>query len=155
MTQPSLVERLRSNAAETAQTWSDQLMLEAAQAIERLEGELSELRVDLHAATVVESNLEHDKDRLRSKLSELEGELARWSDAYKIAHDQATENGAALNVTRSKLDEAVGALETSEGWLERWAQHVGSCPGAARCTCGLTRARWEAVSTLQKIRGQA
>lgn len=35
------------------------------------------------------------------------------------------------------------ALGIGESWLDRWAQHVGSCKGGDICTCGLTRVKYD------------
>ena len=40
------------------------------------------------------------------------------------------------------------ALKTAEAWLDRWARHIGDCPGIDDCTCGLTRVRYEATTAL-------
>lgn len=41
------------------------------------------------------------------------------------------------------------ALRTADSWLERWAEHVGSCRGGELCTCGLTRVRYEVTEAIQ------
>lgn len=43
----------------------------------------------------------------------------------------------------SRIEALEGVLATADGWLSRWAQHVGSCVGGDACSCGLTRLRWE------------
>jgi len=43
-----------------------------------------------------------------------------------------------------------GALRTAQAWLARWAVHVGGCRGGNLCTCGLTRAQWEAEAALDQ-----
>lgn len=50
-------------------------------------------------------------------------------------------------------DQAVEALKTTNAWLDRWARHIGDCPGIDDCTCGLTRVRYEAETTLASIEG--
>ncbi len=40
------------------------------------------------------------------------------------------------------------ALKTADAWLDRWARHIGDCPGIDDCTCGLTRVRYEAITAL-------
>ena len=45
-------------------------------------------------------------------------------------------------------DQAVEALKTADAWLDRWARHIGDCPGIDGCTCGLTRVRYEARAAL-------
>jgi len=50
-------------------------------------------------------------------------------------------------------DQAVEALKTADAWLDRWARHIGDCPGIDGCECGLTRARYEAETTIASIEG--
>ncbi len=50
-------------------------------------------------------------------------------------------------------DQTVEALKTTDAWLDRWARHIGDCPGIDDCTCGLTRVRYEAETTLASIEG--
>lgn len=93
-------------------------------------------------------------DEAAQAIERLEGEVARWIDAYKIAHDQATENGSALSVTRSKLDEAVGALEAALQMMGHAAARLERL-GQTESVKALEAERLDLTSTLQKIRGQA
>ena len=56
--------------------------------------------------------------------------------------------------TASKDAEIAELRERAKGpaaWLERWAQHVGSCTGKqGECTCGLELARHELDTLLNK-----
>lgn len=42
----------------------------------------------------------------------------------------------------------IEALESCESWIERWTEHVGSCPGGYQCTCGRTAVLSEARAAL-------
>lgn len=57
----------------------------------------------------------------------------RWRDAK------------ALRDENERLREAA---ETAGAWLERWAVHVGDCPGGGLCSCGLEVARHELTNAL-------
>ena len=48
-----------------------------------------------------------------------------------------------------EIDRLREGLEIAEAWLRRWAVHVGQCEGGDRCTCGLTRIRYDAAIALQ------
>ena len=53
----------------------------------------------------------------------------------------------ALEADNARLREA---LKTTDAWLDRWARHIGDCPGIDGCTCGLTRVRYAARAALQE-----
>lgn len=40
------------------------------------------------------------------------------------------------------------ALESCESWMDRWTQHVGSCQGGDKCTCGRTAILYEARAAM-------
>lgn len=46
------------------------------------------------------------------------------------------------------------AVRTADAWCNRWAEHVGSCQGAERCTCGLTRVRYELYLAVREVDGE-
>lgn len=125
MTQPSLVERLRAKAWQSARYKSSRtphdkhVCWEAAQAIERLEGEVARLK--------------------RQVILAVEGAQPLWSGEV-----------AAL---RSQLDEAVGALEevvAARKYERDFIAKHGEQPMLGR----LHPAAFKAEAILQKIRGE-
>jgi hypothetical protein len=42
------------------------------------------------------------------------------------------------------------ALASCESWIDRWSQHVGSCEGADKCTCGRTAILYEARAAIEQ-----
>lgn len=70
-------------------------------------------------------------------------EIAQFPDFVSAVRDVLDESNGLLN-----------ALKTTEAWLERWAAHVGACKGGASCTCGLTRARFEAREAITDAEDQ-
>ena len=57
--------------------------------------------------------------------------------------DTFTDRRSEMEKSGEDMEEMMQALKTADAWLERWAQHVGSCRGGSYCTCGLTRVRYE------------
>lgn len=77
-----------------------------------------------------------------------EAERVHWRTAIELAQHSPT----ILRALRER-DQAVEALKTTNAWLDRWARHIGDCPGIDDCTCGLTRVRYEAETTLASMEG--
>lgn len=50
---------------------------------------------------------------------------------------------------RAKIDRLREALEIADSWLTRWAAHVGNCQGGSKCTCGLSRVRYDVAHALE------
>lgn len=53
-----------------------------------------------------------------------------------------------IEALTAEVERLRGALKTAGAWLDRWARHIGDCPGIDACTCGLTRVRYEATTAL-------
>ena len=83
-------------------------------------------------------------DRLRRAARDDDEAWARqrWDQAADLIEAQARE-----------IERLREALKTADAWLDRWARHIGDCPGIDGCECGLTRARYEAETTLASIEG--
>ena len=67
------------------------------------------------------------------------------TDEPAIVMGEAADRIEALGAENEWLREA---LKTAEAWLDRWARHIGDCPGIDDCACGLTRVRYEATTAL-------
>ena len=67
---------------------------------------------------------------------------AAWNTRAAIQADDDIER------IKHERDQAVEALKTTNAWLNRWARHIGDCPGIDGCTCGLTRVRYKASAAL-------
>lgn len=89
-----------------------------------------------------------------------EGEYERLADLIGFSGENKlwTALGAAVDAILTELEAAgyavvpIDSIAGPEAWLDRWAEHVGSCDGGDACTCGLTRARYDMVEAILKAR---
>ncbi len=49
--------------------------------------------------------------------------------------------------------ELLQSSEIALSWLESWGQHVGNCEGGDKCTCGLTRVKYDLSAAIAKPTG--
>lgn len=72
--------------------------------------------------------------------------------------DQAFKTIGEIEMARIRLrlenERTQAALETCQSWIDRWTQHVGSCEGGDRCTCGRTAVLYEAGVALGRAADQ-
>jgi hypothetical protein len=54
-----------------------------------------------------------------------------------------------IQTMRAEIERLREGLGIAGSWLERWAAHVADCEGGDRCTCGLTRIRYDVAIALQ------
>lgn len=78
-------------------------------------------------------------------LTEMRG-LIRAGKADHHAEAFARHRIAAAQAERAA---AAGAMKGPLAWLERWARHIGDCPGNIGCTCGLSFARMELRTAIE------
>ena len=74
-------------------------------------------------------------------------------EAQKDLACAVIELGAKNKRLRQQNAELVDALKTVHIWVVRWTGHVGRCDGGLKCTCGRTRAIYEAEAALAKETG--
>ena len=65
-----------------------------------------------------------------------------------LTYDQRWKLVDIVETQAREIERLRGALKTADAWLDRWARHIGDCPGIDDCTCGLTRVRYEAITAL-------
>jgi uncharacterized Fe-S radical SAM superfamily protein PflX len=53
-----------------------------------------------------------------------------------------------LNRLEAENERLRAALESCESWIDRWTNHVGTCKGGDKCTCGRTAILFEAKAAL-------
>lgn len=70
------------------------------------------------------------------------------------AAKELREKDAKIEQLRQQNAELVDALKTVHIWVVRWTGHVGRCDGGIKCTCGRTRAIYEAEAAIAKATGE-